>query len=104
VARFAELPAVLVDDAQVHQQVRRQLLVLEVGAPHLDAACRPHVGGQHVQQAGVAERVPGDETLGVVRQRHEARARPLRQVFASATSLSFSIPGTSHSQRSRWRR
>jgi hypothetical protein len=43
--------AVLVDDAQVHQQVRRQLLVLEVGAADLDAAGGAHVGGQHVEQA-----------------------------------------------------
>jgi hypothetical protein len=91
-ARLAELAAVLVDDAQVHQQMRRQLLVLEVGAPDLDAALGPHVGRQHVEQAAVAEGMPADEAFGIVRQGHETRARPLRQGLRQRHQLVLQHP------------
>jgi hypothetical protein len=42
----------------------------------------------------------GDEGLRIVGQRHERERGRCGSVFASATTLSFSIPGTSHSQRS----
>ncbi len=47
-----------------------------------------------------ARRAAGRQPRRRLRQRHEARARPLRQALQQACTLSLSMPGTSHSARS----
>jgi hypothetical protein len=100
VAARAELAAMFVDHAEVHEQVRRHLLELEVVALHRHLRALAHRLQQHVDQAALAEGVRLDELGGEVGQRHQARARALVQALHSASTLSFSMPGTSHSQRS----
>jgi hypothetical protein len=91
---------VLVDDAQVHQQVRRELLVLEVFAPQWQPGS---LGGV---RASASSRLPAPNSLSAMNasaysgRRHQARARPLRQGLGERDDLFLQHPGTSHSQRS----
>ena len=48
--------AVFVDDTQVHEQMLRQLLELEVRTLDLELSRVAHVGKQRVEQAAAGER------------------------------------------------
>lgn len=50
VAAHGELPAVLVDDLEVHEQVRRQGLELEVGRLQRNLGLLAHVGNQPLDE------------------------------------------------------
>ena len=102
VAPHAELAAMLVDDPEVHQQVRRQLLELEVGAldvelglarARLRAARRP--GCPRRTSRRRRRRPAAYSGSGTSRERSRCGS-----VFSSTSTFSFSMPGTSHSQRS----
>ena len=69
----------LVIDAKVHQQVRRQLLELEVGAFDVELGLVAHMLQQPIDQTAVAELGGLNERLRRVRQRHQPRARALMQ-------------------------
>ena len=82
VASHRELPAVLVDDLEVHEQMCRQRLELEVGA----ASSRFASARGHRRSAPRASRprrtrtaVPIDETRREFRQRHDMTTQLLRQ-------------------------
>ena len=81
IAPHAELPAVFVDDAEIHEQMWRQLLQLEIVALHGDLRALAHRLQQHVEQAALRKRHAGAELGGIVRQRQQPRARPLVQAL-----------------------
>ena len=82
VAPDAELAAVLVDHAQVHEQVRRQLLELEVGALHVELRALAHAPQQRVDQAALARTASlGDER----RRRTPAAARSASAAAAAGS-------------------
>ena len=80
VAPDAELAAVLVDDAQVHQQMRRQLLLLEVGALDVEAGLR-----RAPRLSSASTRLPSPNGVAAMNASAnsgsgtQARARPLVQ-------------------------
>jgi hypothetical protein len=99
VAALAQLAAVLVHHAEVHEQVGRQLLELEVVALDGQLGALAHGLEQHVHQApwakgAVAQNSATNSGSGT------RRARALVQALEQGLTLSSSMPGTSHSQRS----
>ncbi len=86
-----ELAAVLVDDAEVHEQVRRQLVELEVGALARRAAVLGRARSSAARRPasrpmcdGLAVRRRLGDELG---QRHQPRARPLVQALQQRVHL-----------------
>jgi hypothetical protein len=67
--------------------VQRQLLVLEVLAPQRQAGALGGMRGERVEQAAGPELHVADERVGVLGQRHQPRARPLRQGLGQGDDL-----------------
>ena len=72
----------LVDDLEVHEEMRRQRFELEVGALHRDLRLLADIGDQRFEQTARAElrtAVTIDETRREFRQRHDMTTQLLRQ-------------------------
>ena len=83
----------LVDDAEVHHQMGRQLLLLEVATPHINLCFVAHMAQQNVDQVAIGEAGVGHEGIDIVRQRHEPRTRPLVQALGEHEHLVFQHAG-----------
>ena len=94
-AAHRQLPAVLVDHLEVHRQVRRQRLALEVLGPRNDRPLFPQVVDQRVgQQTAFLHPAAAalDEAGGVLGQRHAVPAQLLRQRLEQQVRLFLQHP------------
>ena len=93
VAALAELAAMLVHHAQVHEQVRAEHVELEVGALDVQARLVAHALEQRVGERAVAKHLRCAHRLGqagrALGQRHKAAARLLRQALEQGLNLVF---------------
>ena len=71
----------LIDDAQVHEEMRRQRLELEVGTRQRQLRALAHRRQQRVDQAAVGKGSCIAEGLRELGQGHQARTRALRQAL-----------------------
>ena len=82
IATHRELPAVFVNDLEVHEQMRRQRFELEVRLLHRYLRLLANVRDQRFEQTARAERlaaVPLDHAGRELRQGHEMPPQLLRQ-------------------------
>ncbi len=82
IAAHGELPPMLVHDLEVHEQMCRQGLELEVRLLHRDLGLLSDIGNQRLQQAARAEALTTravDKTSRIFRQRHTMTPQLLRQ-------------------------
>ena len=103
VAARAQLAAVFVHHAHIHEQVRGQHVEFEVGAFDVQPGFAAHDLQQRVGQAAVAEGVGRaqffSQPRGAFGQGHEAAAGLLRQAFEQGLDFFFQHAGHEHSQR-----
>ena len=66
----------LIDDAEVHEVMRHELLGLEVAALHRQLRALAHRGQQRVHQRMCFGRMVGAEVAHIHIQRHRALLRP----------------------------
>ena len=83
----------LVDDTEVHEQVRRHHVELEVIALHRQLGALAHRLEQRLQQRPLRERVQLDELGHELGQRHQPRARALMQALDQRHHLGLQHAG-----------
>jgi hypothetical protein len=103
-APHRQLPAMLVHHADVHEQVRRHHVELEIGALHVEARRIAHALQQRIGERAMGPGVRLHQFAGQPRGRFGSGTKRERgfcgRLFSRACTLSFSMPGTSHSVRS----